>query len=142
MDPDGITVENFQYLFVMAFCVVVTLPLEFVLDARVYRRPRRMLSALVPTFFAFVAWDVVAIRLGHWTFAPEYTTGVKIGNIPLEELVFFVVIPLCAMLSYEAVRNILRDGWAATLRSGSLGRFLPAPTATAVPAPARTGEPV
>jgi lycopene beta-cyclase len=131
IDPNGIDLANFQYLIVMAFCLIVTLPLEFVLDARVYRRPRRLLLTMVPTFAAFVIWDMAAIRLGHWTFAPEYTTGVKAGNIPLEELVFFVVIPLCALLSYEAVRNILRDGWSATLRAGSIGRFLPAPDASA-----------
>jgi lycopene cyclase domain-containing protein len=122
-------VDRFQYLIVMALCVLITLPLEFVLNARVYRRPRRLLRTMVPAFAAFVAWDVVAIRLGHWTFSPTYTTGWKIGNIPIEELVFFIVIPLCALLSYEAVRNILRDGWVGTLRAGSLGRFLPAPDA-------------
>jgi lycopene cyclase domain-containing protein len=119
--------DRYQYLIVMALCVLVTVPLEFVLNARVYRRPRRLLRTMVPAFAAFVAWDVVAIRLGHWTFSPEYTTGWKVGNIPVEELVFFVVIPLCALLSYEAVRNILRDGWVATVRAGSLGRFLPSP---------------
>lgn len=117
--------DRYQYLIVMALCVLVTLPLEFVLNARVYRRPRRLLRTMVPAFAAFVVWDVVAIRLGHWTFSPTYTTGWKVGNIPVEELVFFVVIPLCALLSFEAVGNILRDGWRATLRAGSLGRFLP-----------------
>jgi hypothetical protein len=89
---------------------------------------------LLPTLAAFVVWDVAAIRLGHWTFSPTYTTGWRVGNIPVEELTFFVVIPLCALLSYEAVGNVLRLGWAATLRAGSLGRFLPAsePEAAAV----------
>lgn len=118
-------VEQFQYLIVMALCLIVTLPLEFVLHARVYRRPRRLLRSLLPTFAAFVVWDVAAIRLGHWTFSPEFTTGWRIGNIPVEELTFFVVIPLCALLSYEAVGNVLRLGWIGTLRAGSLGRFLP-----------------
>jgi len=120
-----VDVDRFQYLIVMALCVLITLPLEFVLDARVYRRPRRLLRTLLPTFVAFVAWDVAAIRLGHWTFSERYTTGWKLGNIPVEELTFFVVIPLCALLSYEAVRNVLRLGWLGTLRAGSLGRLLP-----------------
>lgn len=118
--------QRFQYLIVMALCVGVTLPLEFILNARVYRRPRRMFGALLPTVAAFVVWDMFAIRLGHWTFSPEYTTGWKVGNIPVEEITFFVVIPLCALLSFEAVSNILRDGWVATLRAGVLGRLLPA----------------
>jgi lycopene cyclase domain-containing protein len=132
-----VRLEQFQYLIVMALCLVVTLPLEFVLDARVYRRPRRLLRSLLPTFAAFVLWDVAAIRLGHWTFSPRFTTGWRIGNIPVEELTFFVVIPLCALLSYEAVGNVLRLGWMGTLRAGSLGRFLPA----AQPAGATAADP-
>jgi len=116
--------EQFQYLGVMALCVLITLPLEFVLGARVYRRPRRLIRTMLPTFAAFVAWDVIAIRLGHWTFSPTYTTGWKVGNIPVEELTFFVVIPLCALLSFEAVRTVQRHGWLGALRLGVLGRFL------------------
>ena len=36
------------YLVLMAACLLVTLPLELVLKAGVYRRPRRWLAALVP----------------------------------------------------------------------------------------------
>lgn len=114
--------DRYQYLLLMGLCLLVTLPLELVLDARVYRRPRRALGALVPTVVAFVVWDLLAIRLKHWTFNPEYTTGVTFGPVPLEEIVFFIVIPLSALLSYEAVSNILREGWSTTLRRGPLGR--------------------
>jgi lycopene beta-cyclase len=119
-----VDLDRFQYLAVMALCVLVTLPLELVLDARVYRRPRRMLGALVPTAAAFVAWDLLAIHLGHWTFSPRYTTGVRFWTVPLEEVVFFVVIPLCALLSFEAVSNVLRDGWSTTLRRSPAGRVV------------------
>lgn len=49
-----------------------------------------------------------------------YVTGVALPvGVPLEELVFFVVIPLCALLSFESVRNLL-DGevrWFEALRT-------------------------
>ena len=41
--------DRFQYLLLMAACVAITLPLEFVLRARVYRRPVRLALALLPT---------------------------------------------------------------------------------------------
>ena len=115
---------RFQYLILMGLCLLVTAPLELVLDAHVYRRPRRAALALVPTVAAFAVWDVVAIHLGHWTFDPDLTTGWRLGTVPLEELVFFVVIPMCALLSFEAVGNILRDGWAASVGGSPLGRLV------------------
>jgi lycopene beta-cyclase len=96
-----------SYLVLMAACVVVTLPLELVLKAGVYRRPRRWLAALVPVFVVFNLWDWVAIRRGHWTYSPRYTTGINLLGLPLEELVFFLVVPTCALLTYQAVTRLL-----------------------------------
>jgi lycopene cyclase domain-containing protein len=91
------------YLVLMAACVAVTLPLELVLRAGVYRRPRRWLAALVPVFVVFNLWDWVAIRRGHWTYSARYTTGAHLLGLPVEELVFFLVVPTCALLTYQAV---------------------------------------
>jgi lycopene cyclase domain-containing protein len=95
------------YLVLMAACLLVTLPLELVLKAGVYRRPRRWLAALVPVFLAFNLWDWIAIHRGHWTYSPRYTTGATFLGLPLEELVFFVVVPTCALLTYQAVTRLL-----------------------------------
>ena len=40
--------DRYQYLLLMAACLAITLPLEFVLGARVYRRPALLVAALVP----------------------------------------------------------------------------------------------
>ncbi|NHB85714.1 lycopene cyclase domain-containing protein [Tessaracoccus sp. HDW20] len=105
--------ERFHYLALMAACLILTLPLEFLLAARVYRRPGRMLLAVVPVAALFVVWDLLAIRREHWRFSPDYTTGIVLpGGIPLEEIAFFVVIPICALLTYEAVGTVLRP-WRA-----------------------------
>lgn len=99
---------QFQYLLLMVGCLLLTLPLEFVLGARVYRRIRFALLALLPVVVLFSIWDVVGILRGHWTYNPAYVTGVQlVFGMPLEELVFFVVIPLCGLLTYEAVGTIL-----------------------------------
>ena len=60
-------VDRYQYLLLMAGCLLVTLPLEFVFGARVWRRPRRLLFALVPTVVLFAVWDIAAIGRGHWS---------------------------------------------------------------------------
>lgn len=99
--------DHFQYLVLMAACVLITLPLEFVLRARVYRRPVRLLLAMLPVLVVFVAWDLLGIVRDHWSYSAEFTTGVMLGIMPLEELVFFIVIPVCGLLSYEGVGYVL-----------------------------------
>jgi lycopene cyclase domain-containing protein len=100
--------DQYQYLLLMGACVAITLPLEFVFGARVWRRPRRLLVALVPTVLLFSAWDIAAIARDHWSYSDRYTTGWRLpGQLPVEELVFFVVIPVCGLLTLEAVRRLL-----------------------------------
>lgn len=97
-----------EYLLLMAACLAITLPLEFALDARVYRRWRRLLVALLPVVVVFYVWDAVAIARGHWEYSPNHTTGWLLpGAVPVEELVFFVVIPVCGLLTFEAVGTVL-----------------------------------
>ena len=99
--------DRYQYLLLLVACLVVTLPLEVVLRADVYRRWRRAAIVLVPVVVLFVAWDVVAIAWRHWRYNPRYVTGWELpGRLPVEELAFFVVIPLCGLLTFEAVRRL------------------------------------
>lgn len=99
--------DSYQYLILMAACIAITLPLEFVLRARVYRRPVRLLLAMLPMLIIFVAWDILGIVREHWTYNPQFITGINLGVMPLEELVFFLVIPLCGLLTYEGVGYVL-----------------------------------
>jgi lycopene beta-cyclase len=114
--------DRYQYLIVMGLCVLVTLPLEVFLGARVYRDPRRWVRSVLPVIALFYVWDAVAIARGHWWFNPRYTTGVTLPfGVPVEELVFFVVVPTCALLSFDAIRSLLRRDVArpAVLTGGS-----------------------
>ena len=99
--------DRFQYLLVLSACVLITLPLEFAFDARVWRRPRRLVRAVLPAFVVFVAWDIWATASGTWDFSERYTVGFELpGGLAVEELLFFVLIPVCTLLTLESVRNI------------------------------------
>jgi lycopene cyclase domain-containing protein len=103
---------HLTYLGLLAGCLVVTAPLELVLHVRVYARWRRLLVALLPEFVLFVAWVLYAIAQGHWDYSAARTVDVRLpGGIPVEEVLFFLVVPVCAVLAFEAVRRV--TGWNA-----------------------------
>jgi lycopene cyclase domain-containing protein len=102
--------DHLQYLLLLAGCLAVTLPLELS-GARVYRRPGRLGRAVLPVAAVFVAWDVLAIAGGAWRYNPRYLTGLTLPlALPLEEALFFLVIPVCAVLTFETVQRLSGDG--------------------------------
>lgn len=101
---------KFSYLYMLIFVLIGSGWLELALKVRVYRRWRRWLFAITPVFALFVLWDSYAVNQKHWWFDPDQTLGV-IGpfNIPLEEYLFFFVVPLASILTLEAVRAVKKQ---------------------------------
>jgi lycopene cyclase domain-containing protein len=109
--------DRWQYLIVLAACLAITAPLEL-FGAGVYRQPWRTAGAVLPVAAVFFAWDAVAVAAHVWAYNPRFVTGIDLpGRIPIEELLFFIVIPLCGLLSYSAVDAIL--GRLQRARTGS-----------------------
>lgn len=99
------------YLAILLACLLGTLPLELALHVRVYAQWPRLVATLVPVVFVFSVWDVLEIRAEAWHYDPRYLIGVTLpGRLPVEEVLFFLVIPTCAILTLEAVR-VRRPDW-------------------------------
>lgn len=96
--------ERWQYLLLLGGCLLITLPLELFGDG-VYRQPVRLLRSLVPVLAVFLVWDAVAIVLDVWHYNPRYISGINVPFMPVEEMLFFIVIPLCGLLTYNAVSS-------------------------------------
>lgn len=54
----------------------------------------------------FGGWDVFATWRGHWHFDPGGVWPARIINLPLEEVMFFFVIPFCCIFTWEALKYI------------------------------------
>ena len=59
---------------------------------------------------AFLIWDGLAIAHHDWSFDIHQILGIYGPfNIPLEEYGFFLVVPLAAIMTLEAVRRVKKD---------------------------------
>lgn len=101
---------NLAYVGVLIFVLIGSLWLEVVLRTHVFARWRRLLLVLAVVVWPFLLWDAYAIAEGHWWFDTDRILGVYLpGEIPLDELLFFLVIPIASILTLEAVRSV--KGW-------------------------------
>lgn len=115
--------DHFQYFGLLVGCLVVTVPLEFIYGFRLWRRPLRLVRAVLPGVILFTIWDVFAISRGHWRFNSAYVTGGRLpGGVPVEEFTFFVVVPVAAIAGFEAVRaGLARSRSRTNERAGTDG---------------------
>lgn len=112
--------RHWAYVGMLAFCLFGTLPLQLAFGLRVLQQVRRLALAILPVAVLFVGWDFAATRAGQWRFDPSQTLPLRLGGLPLEEIGFFVVIPLAGILSYEAVKVVRRDSDEGDAPSGAV----------------------
>lgn len=91
----------------LAFTVLGSFWLEAIFKVGVLRRLKRAFLSILPTAVVFLIWDFYAVHSGHWFFDAEQVVGIygPLG-IPLEEFLFFLVVPLAALMTIEAVRAV------------------------------------
>jgi lycopene cyclase domain-containing protein len=93
----------------LLFVIVGSWWLEFAFRIKVLRKPRLAFSAILPVSIFFLAWDAFAIKQEHWTFDPDQTLGIYGPfEVPLEEYLFFFIIPLAAILTLEGVKTVMK----------------------------------
>ena len=91
----------------LAFTVAGSFWLEIALKVNVLRRIKRVVLSIAPVALIFLAWDEYAISAGHWRFDHRQILGVILPvGLPLEELLFFFVVPIAAIMTIEAVRTV------------------------------------
>lgn len=98
---------TYSYVGVLVFVVFGSIWLEVVVRTRVLVRPRRLVLSILPVIVPFLIWDAYAISQGHWWFDETRILGIYLPfKIPIDELLFFIVIPFASILTFEAVRSV------------------------------------
>lgn len=61
----------------------------------------------------FIAWDVWFTARGVWWFNTDYTLGVTIARLPIEEWLFFIFIPFSCIFTYYCFDKFFKFDWLA-----------------------------
>lgn len=91
--------------YLMVLFVAVIVPVLFANDRRLrlWGKWRNLIRAIAYPSVPFILWDILATARGHWWFNAQYLIGLHIGNLPLEEYLFYVVIGFLAVYTYEVI---------------------------------------
>jgi lycopene cyclase domain-containing protein len=105
-------VLKFGYVAMLAFTVMGSFWLEVIFKVAVLKRVKRVVLTIAPVAAIFLVWDLYAVHFRHWNFDKKQILGIYLpGQIPIEEFLFFVIVPLAAIMTIEAVRRV-KSNWA------------------------------
>ena len=96
-----------EYMSVLLLAIVVPLVLSFWSALKLYSHKRALfISIFLIILIIFGNWDVFVVYRDHWSFNPQFVWKIRIINLLLEEVLFFIVIPFCSIFTWEAVKYI------------------------------------
>lgn len=94
-----------QYTYLIINLFIILLPFGFSFESKLsfYKKWKQLFSAMLPVSLGFIVWDILATARGHWSFNPDYVTGIKLLNLPAEEVLFFITVPYSCLFVYEVI---------------------------------------
>ena len=89
------------YFQVLAFSIIIPLIFSFHHKIQFYKKWPMFIKANILVTIPFLIWDELFTRYGVWGFTNEHLIGAYLFNLPIEEILFFIIIPYCCVFTYE-----------------------------------------
>lgn len=95
-----------KYFYALLLVGSIAIPLIRSFENRVRFRSRwpALFAGIFVMMVVFIPWDIIFTARNVWWFNHDYVIGLYIFGLPIEEWLFFVVIPYCIVFTYEVIR--------------------------------------
>jgi lycopene cyclase domain-containing protein len=100
--------RELSYLGVLLFISICAVGVTLFFKVRAPQFWLTFLKVDLVVLVVYLFWDYWAIEKEIWSFDPAQTVGLKVlGIIPIEEVLFFIIVPLMTIITYLALINLI-----------------------------------
>ncbi|MBP6456382.1 MAG: lycopene cyclase domain-containing protein [Chitinophagaceae bacterium] len=89
------------YFLVLFFSIIVPFIFSFHPKIKFHKKFSAFFLAVLLPATLFIIWDAIFTSKGFWGFNPEHLSCIYYFGLPLEEILFFIVIPFCCIFVYH-----------------------------------------
>ncbi|WP_393971789.1 lycopene cyclase domain-containing protein [Oxyplasma meridianum] len=94
---------HFAYLLLLALIALPVLGLSISSKIRKIRKFKPLVFSIFTVAPIYIVWDEYAVLIGTWKFNHSYIIGLYLWLIPVEEILFFIIVPFATLLIYEGL---------------------------------------
>lgn len=119
-----------RYLYIMLNIVTLIFPLLWSFEPQIAyaKKWHALFPALLATASVFLVWDEFFTAMGIWGFNDNYLIGIYVMSLPIEEWMFFLIVPFSSLFIYEVLNYYLSKDYlkpyTKALTLSLLGTFL------------------
>ena len=88
------------YFKVLLFSFIIPFIFSFHQKIKFYKFFKQIAASLSLIGFFFIIWDIYFTKIGVWGFDKKHHSSIMLSNLPLEEVLFFLVIPFVCVFTY------------------------------------------
>ena len=96
------------YFYVLIFALSYPLAQSFEHRITYYKKWKNLFLGIGLMMLVFIPWDIWFTNSGVWWFNHDYTSGFKVFLLPIEEWLFFVIIPFACFFIYEVLNYFIK----------------------------------
>ena len=119
--------QQYTYFVILAASLAGPLALSFDKKVAFYKNWKYLFPAMLLPAALYIVWDIYFTGKGVWSFNENYITGIKLYNLPIEEVLFFFIVPYCCVFIYECIKYYfpkIRDNKTADVILMTIGLIL------------------
>jgi lycopene cyclase domain-containing protein len=98
----------YLYLALLILSLLYPVAQSFEHRLQYYKKFKFLWPGILLMMLVFIPWDVAFTHEGVWWFNDRYLTGIRLFLLPIEEWMFFIVVPFACVFLYEVLNYFIK----------------------------------